>query len=75
MARNRITMWRRYAVRHPHWALFDSVFAGYNYIRVLVFEKNRPKKLRAVLLGTWDGLCGRSGPCPEDRKLALTSAD
>lgn len=73
MARNRIILWRRYAARHPHWAGFDLLFAGYNYVRVLAFEKERIPKIRAIMLGTWDGLSGRSGPCPENRKRTLVS--
>ncbi|MBE7538309.1 MAG: glycosyltransferase family 2 protein [Opitutaceae bacterium] len=71
MARNRIAMWRRHAAAVPHWALYDFCFALYNYFRVAVFETGRWRKFRAVCLGTWDGLRGRSGPCPESRQRAL----
>lgn len=71
IARNRITMWRRHAVAVPHWAVFDLCFAAYNGVRVLAFESHRWRKLKAMILGTWDGLCGRKGPCPERRKRVL----
>lgn len=71
IARNRITMWRRHAVAVPHWALFDLCFSAYNGFRVLAFESHRWRKLKAMILGTWDGLCGRKGPCPEKRKRVL----
>jgi rhamnosyltransferase len=71
IARNRVRLWRRHAFRHPAWAAFDAGFAAYNLFRVLVFEDERRRKLRAMVLGTWDGLCGRSGPCPENRERTL----
>lgn len=71
MARNRVPMWRRHAGATPHWALFDLCFAAYNGFRVLAFESDRWRKLKAMVLGTWDGLCCGKGPCPERRKRAL----
>ena len=71
MARNRLAMWRRHAVNHSHWAFFDAGFAAYNYFRVALFESERVRKFQAMVLGTWDGLCGGKGPCPERRKRAL----
>lgn len=62
MARNRIALLRRHAVRLPHWAAFDLAFMVYNNTRVVLFEKDKLAKLGALLRGTWDGLLGRSGP-------------
>lgn len=74
MARNRVRIWRRHALAMPHWALFDFCFAGYNMLRVLAFETDKWDKWKASLLGTWAGLLGRSGPCPESlRKKFGTS--
>jgi rhamnosyltransferase len=66
IARNRVHLWRRHAFRHCAWAGFDAGFALYNLGRVLAFEDRRWLKVRAMLRGTWDGLCGRSGRCPEE---------
>ncbi len=71
MARNRVAMWQRHACATPHWALFDLCFAAYNGFRVFAFESDRWRKFKAMVLGTWDGLCGSSGPCPERRQRAL----
>jgi rhamnosyltransferase len=71
IARNRVRLWRRHALRHPSWAAFDAGFAAYNLVRMLAFEDERRRKLRAMMLGTWDGLRGRGGPCPDDRQRAL----
>lgn len=73
IARNRVRVWRRHALAAPHWALFDLCFAGFNTFRVLVFEPAKLPKLKAMLLGTWDGLWGRSGPCPARRRAGLES--
>jgi rhamnosyltransferase len=73
IARNRVHVWRRHALAVPHWALFDLSFAGFNAFRVLAFESAKWRKLKAVLLGTWDGLLRRRGPCPEHRLRALRS--
>ncbi len=64
MARNRVRMWRRHAWAVPHWAAFDLSFALYNYTRVLLFEDQRWAKVKAIVRGTWHGLCGRTGPMP-----------
>jgi rhamnosyltransferase len=71
MARNRVRMWGRHAMAVPHWSLFDLCFAGFNGFRVLAFEKKRWWKLKAIMLGTWDGLFGRFGPCPTWRRRSF----
>ena len=71
IARNRISMWRRHAAAEPHWALHDLCFAFYNGFRVLAFESARWRKFKAMVFGTWDGLFGRMGPCPERRLRVL----
>lgn len=60
--RNRVTLWRRYAFRFPHWAAFEAIFTPYNLTRILIFEDQRRAKLLAALRGTWDGVLGRDGP-------------
>lgn len=72
LARNRVTMWRRHAWAVPHWALFDLAFACFNGFRVLAFESAKWVKVKAMVLGTADGLRGRSGPCSLDRHKTLT---
>lgn len=62
MARNRIWMWRRYAIRFPHWWLFDVCFGLLNTARVFLAEDHRLSKVVAMLRGTLHGLIGRSGP-------------
>jgi len=71
ISRNRVALWRRHALGEPHWALFDAGFAIYNGFRVFAFESERARKLKAMVLGTWDGLCGRSGSIPVRRLRSI----
>lgn len=71
MARNRVRLWRRHACARPEWAAFDLSYLVYNTLRVLLSESARWRKLKAMTLGTWDGLLGRFGPCPPARERSL----
>jgi len=70
-ARNRVRIWRRHALAVPHWALFDLSFACLNAFRVIIFESSKWAKFKAMLLGTWDGVRGRSGSCSRQRMRVL----
>jgi rhamnosyltransferase len=67
IARNRIAMIRRHAFRQFHWFLFDLANAWLLLVRALAVEDRKADKFRAMLLGTWDGLLGRLGPCRPGR--------
>lgn len=71
IARNRVRIWRRHAAAVPHWAVFDMCFATYNAFRVVALEPEKLNKLKAMMLGTWDGFRGKSGPCPAQRWRAF----
>ena len=73
MARNRMMMWRRHAQAVPHWALFDLSFACLNGFRVVFFESGKWSKCKAMVFGTWDGLRGLTGVCPDRRLRTLQS--
>lgn len=66
ICRNRISLFREYALTFPHWVMFDLVAAIYNMIRILLCEDQRWQKIMFSLSGTWDGLRGRKGPMPVD---------
>ncbi len=72
IARNRVVMWRRHAWRLPHWAAADLATALVWAARVVTVESQKAQKVRAIVLGTWDGICGKNGPCPEGRRDALS---
>jgi rhamnosyltransferase len=69
IARNRVPMIRLYARRFAFWLTYDLVAGAYALIRMLLFETNRRRKLQALALGTLDGLRGRMGPAPENRRF------
>jgi len=62
MARNRIHVMKRHAVRFPHWAFFDILAGIYNFLRVVAFEDGKGPKVRAIMKGTLHGVLGRLGP-------------
>lgn len=64
--RNRIIMMRMYALSFPHFLVFDLVAGFFNLVRVLAFEDCRAAKVHACVLGTLDGIRGRSGAAPEE---------
>lgn len=61
ISRNRIPMLRQYALRFPHWLLYELVATTYVFMRMLLFETQKVTKLRAFFLGTLDGIRGRMG--------------
>jgi rhamnosyltransferase len=70
IARNRIRMLRRHA-RELHWLAFEAAATSLWVFRVLALESQKGAKFKAMFLGTWDGLRGRSGECPPWRLKAL----
>jgi rhamnosyltransferase len=71
IARNRVAMIRRHGWREIHWLSFEGAATGLWLFRVLAFERQKITKLRAMVLGTWDGLLGRFGECPPARRRSL----
>jgi len=62
IARNRVFVWKKHALSVPHWALFDLSYCIYNFLRVVLFEDRKMEKIRATIVGTYDGLKARFGP-------------
>jgi rhamnosyltransferase len=71
IARNRVTMIKRHAVRAPHWFLFELAAAGLWLFRVVAAESRKKAKLAAMMWGTWDGARGRGGKISEERARRL----
>lgn len=61
MSRNRIAVFRKYLLRFPRWILQSMYECARETIKCFLAENDRPRKFRAFLLGTWDGLTGRMG--------------
>lgn len=64
LGRNRIAMLRLYAAKIPHWLSYEMVAAAYILLRMLLTEKQRLAKLRALWQGTLDGIRGLMGVPP-----------
>ena len=61
MSRNRIAIWRAYALRYPLWLGYEVVAMAFIIVRMLVAEGDRSAKLKSILKGTLDGIRGRPG--------------
>lgn len=57
--RNRVRLFRRYAWKFPHWALFELAFAAKILAEIIFLEDQKLAKLRACLRGTERGLVER----------------
>lgn len=61
ISRNRIAMLRLYALKQPHWFIYEIDAMIRAFIRVFTLENQRIQKFRAFLYGTYDGLRGKMG--------------
>jgi rhamnosyltransferase len=69
--RNLIVLVRRYWRREFHWVLAAVAWHVRTIVVMVVLERERPAKLREVMMGAWDGLRGRLGPHPGDGGAAI----
>lgn len=65
--RNHIEMLRLYGWSFPHWTIYNFLALLEIIMGILMFEDRKMSKLRACILGSWDGLRKRMGNC--QRKL------
>ena len=61
MSRNRLAVVRKYFRIFPGWIAQFIYDCSRETIKCFVGERDRPRKFRSFLLGTWDGLTGRMG--------------
>jgi rhamnosyltransferase len=61
MSRNRIVVFRKYCLSLPLCTLKAMERAVRDTAKCFLGEKDRTRKFRNFLLGTWDGLTGRMG--------------
>ena len=71
ISRNRIPMLKKYALCFPHWLSFEIISSSYILIRMLFFETEKKAKLRAIFLGTRDGLRGQMGKASDETTKKL----
>ena len=61
MSRNRVVVFRKYFSALPLWTAKAMYAAWRDTMKCFLGEKDRARKFRNFLLGTWDGLTGRMG--------------
>lgn len=61
MSRNRVAIFARYFRVFPCWTLQHIGESLRETIKCFIAERDRARKFRNFLLGTWDGLTGRMG--------------
>ena len=61
ISRNRIVFFRKYFLSFPVWVATGAYAQLKETIACLLVEENRGRKLRNILLATWDALTGRMG--------------
>lgn len=65
IARNSIPMLKKYALKYPHWLIYDILAHCLNLFRITFYEADTAKKLWHALQGYKDGLLGRMGKAPK----------
>ncbi len=61
-ARNQLLVYRSLGWREPSWMFRDAWIGMKAWVQMLLVEGERVTKVRAIVRGIRDGLCGRSGP-------------
>jgi len=59
--RNRIYNYKKYGMRNISWFMFDILACVYDIFKVLLFEKDRMKKLKYIFKGFYHGFIGKYG--------------
>jgi rhamnosyltransferase len=61
ITRNRLIVWRRYARTDGHFVAGDILASQKELIKLMLFEADRPAKVRAMLAGLRDGIRNVTG--------------
>jgi rhamnosyltransferase len=62
ITRNRVHVWRTYWRSEPRYVAYDAKAAVKELVKLVLFEEDRRRKLRAIARGVRDGLRGVTGP-------------
>jgi rhamnosyltransferase len=62
ITRNRIYTYRKFFKTEKEWIKEDFTATAKEFIIIFLFEKNRLKKLKSMITGTFDALRGKKGP-------------
>ncbi len=64
IARNGVFLACRHGARLPSFFLLNLLRLAHEGIGILCYERDKARKLKALLVGCVDGVRGRLGPCP-----------
>ena len=59
--RNRVRVMRAHGIQFPGFLAFEALSITKDLARLLLVEDDKLEKLRAIIIGVWDGLNGRGG--------------
>jgi rhamnosyltransferase len=59
--RNAIAVMRKYGATFPHWLIYQLAALLEILLGILFVEERKLPKLRACMIGIWDGILGRKG--------------
>ena len=54
-------MWKKYIISNSKFVIKDIIRSIYEIILIILFEDNKLKKLKSVIRGVEDFLCGKVG--------------
>lgn len=57
--RNRIYVWKKYFLIFPNYVIYEFLASIYHLIKIILFERNKMKKLKRALIGIKDGILGK----------------
>lgn len=61
MSRNRIIIWKEYKSKYPEWVDKDKKLFLNEFVRILLFEKQKIDKINKIIIGVLDGKKGIVG--------------
>jgi hypothetical protein len=61
MMRNRVLTLKAFAFAEPRWAAGRLLMTARELVLVPLLEDRKAANVRAMLLGLWDGILGRTG--------------
>lgn len=67
-ARNRLRIYKRYLISDPRYIGHDAWSWFKEIVKLVLFEKNRGRKLSFIARGIWDALRGRNGMYAQSAK-------
>lgn len=62
--RNRVIVFRRYGFSSPAWCFHDFCWIFLELTKIVLFEKDKGRQLRATVRGIWHGLIGNTSASP-----------